>query len=465
MRRLDSWNWDVAPEFVTCSTGGGKFASDAAIRICTYMGSQLWVSVKPELADFGLGRCVDTSIGFRSELRNAKIDPGVDPTGITSVRYQKPRFRSFLLDPHWQSVYGSLGLGSKYTALNDIPDDDVDTAIARTKVLCRALVDSKENSNADRFFENAPMATIYSAIGHSKTRFPQELQTLPAVADFLMGKDPKTGAACPIQFRKNLESMRRNPEWGGTISSAASRLLQAGEKTFGSVIYEISNNIDFVQTPAMRRHLSGPSNFSYEDIGNDQFPIALFIIPSRDDLEGARRFMRLHVAMFIAVMKKKTTRPSLPILASFDEARQYIGPEAAEAALVLRDNRVKQVQYWQTPSSAKATLGDGPFNEYVAQSTVRGYGVRDIDDAEWFSRILGQRSNVNGESYPLADPQTVLRELAISSNLQYVIPYAGPPVQRLHRRGFKTIRTREGLYLPGLPLHGHYDDGLSRYSN
>ncbi len=56
-----------------------------------------------------------------------------------------------------------------------------------------------------------------------------------------------------------------------------------------------------------------------------------------------------------------------------------------------------------------------------------------------------------------------MRELDVTSNLQYVLPYAGPPM-RLERRGYKTIRTKDGLYLRGLPLDGLYDEGLSRYS-
>lgn len=460
MRRLDTWNSDPAGELVTAATGAGKFASDASIRICTYMGSQIWVSVKPELADFGLGRNVDTSPAFLSEVRQAGLEPGVIPTGISSVRYQKPRFRSLLFDAFSESVYGKSGMGSRYNPLADIPAGNPDVGPSRTKALCRALIDSKENSSTDNFFMYAPMATLYAGIGHIMTKCESQLHSLPIVVDFLMGKDYKTGGASPEQFQKNLTAMMNNPAWGGTIAGAASRLKQSGEKTFGSVNYEIGNNLDWMQTESMRRHLSGPSQFSYEDLGNDKFPLVIWIVPSPDDIESARRYMRMHVAMMIAVRKRtpKKKLPKVPIAACFDEARQYIGPESAEASMVLRSAKVKQIQYWQTAGSAKATLGDSAFKEFVSQSTLRMYGVREIEDAEWVSRVLGTRTDRDGSYYPLADPQTVMRELSIPSNLQYVLPYGSHAVMRLERRGFKSIRTREGLRLRGLPLEGHYDE-------
>ena len=463
MKRLDIWNSDPAPENVTGATGSGKMFTDIGPRACTYTGSMMTTSVKPELADLFLGRNVDPSPAFRKELAAVGLEPGVDPTGITRVRFHKGRFRSFLFDPYSRSVYGGAGLGNRYTFLCDIPGDDPNVGPARTMALCRALIPGKENSTADPFFENAPRSTVYAGIGHVLTTFPEHLRTLPVVADFLMGRDPETGGASPDQFRKNLRMMMNNPRWGGTIAGAASRLVLSGEKSFGSVNYEIGMNLAWTQGDAMRRHLSGPSQFSYADLGRDDYPVAVWVIPSAEDLDGAQRYMRAHVALMIAVRKAvpKAALPRIPICATFDECRQYIGKEAAEAAMVLRSAKVKQAYYWQSVQSAIQTLGDGPFQEYAAQATLRFYGLRTVDDCEWLSRYLGFRLGSDGTARPLADAQTLRRLLAVNSNLQLVLPYGNATVMRLERRGLKDLRTREGLRVRGLPLDGHFDDHLA----
>ena len=460
MKRLDVWNSDPAPELVVGATGAGKMVSDLGPRLATMMNSHVTCSVKPELADYFLGRNVDPSPAYREDLARAGLPPGVDPVGITGVRYHKPQFRSFLIDPTCQSVYAKAGQGHCYPFLNDIPARDPHVGPSRAQALCRALVPEKVGSNADPFFVNAPMSRVYSGVGHVLTAFPPHLHSLSTVADFLMGRDPETGGASPEQKARNTRMMMANGAWGGTIAGAAALFEGAGEKTKSSVDYEVFLNLAWTQTDAMRRALSGPDPVSLADLGRDDHPAALWVVPDPEDVPGAQKFMRAVVAMLIAVRKSVPAAdlPRLPLVANFDEARQYVGKEAAEAAMVLRSAKVKQVQYWQSVRSAREMLGDGPFQEYAAQSTLRFYGLRDPDECEWVSRHLGFRVGRDGRPQPLADAQTVRRNLAIDSNLQYVLPYGNASVMRLERRGFKTIRTREGLHLRGLPLEGRYDE-------
>ena len=463
MVRLDIWNNDVAPEFVAASIGAGKFATDLAIKMLTYNGSGLYCSVKPELADFALGRNVSNDRNFQNEIRAAGLRPGVDPKGITKARYRKPRFRSFVVDPYQQSVYGEKH-DCPYTFIPDLPVDP-NVGIPRAMALAEAFVPDKKSSNADPFFTQTPRSLIFAGLGHVRTKFPAELQTLPAMADFLTGKLPGGKGYSAEQFQKNLQMMMNNPAWGGIIAATAAKVSVLGEKSFGAINAEVGNALGWVMEPAMRRHLSSPiSYFSYEEMGDDKFPVSIFLIPGRVALSSTSGFMRAHVAMFTAVMKTKTKRPSLPIVAAFDESRQYsAGTGAAESALVLRDNRVKQIHYFQTIVSARECWGEHQLTEYLSAATARYYGIRTFEDADWITRSFGLRTD-GGQTFNLVDPQTVLRELAVSSDLQYVLPFGGTPPMRLHRRAFKTIRTGEGAVYRGLPLDGHHDDGLSRFN-
>ena len=460
LSRLDIWNHDPASEFICGTIGSGKFASDLSIRLATYLGSGVYCSVKPELADFAVGRNVDKSAEFAKEIRSAGLDPGIDPRGITSVKFEKPRFRSMVVDPYHQSAYWDQDC--TYNPLDDLPDNDPDTAGPRCESLCWAIVEERLNAN-EPFFQEAPRAFLYSAIGHAKTRWPKPKQNLPEVADFLLGRDPVHGGASPEQFKKNLCAMLANKEWGGTIATGANMIAELGDRAYGSVKAEVAIKLRFCMNETLRAHLSRPSRFSYEEVGETAYPLSVFLIPGRVAPQASAAWMRMHVAMSTAVFKTRTVEPQLPILFAADEFKQYAVPDLAEQALVLRSSKVKFALYFHDIYSAISALGEHGYNEFITASTSRFYGVRNPDTAKRISEILGQHS-VGDSVYPLVDPQTVMRELAVRSNMTYVLPYGGPPVLRLRRRGFKTIRTKDGLYLRGLPLAGHYDEGLTRHT-
>ena len=465
VKPLDIWDSSSVSEIVFATTGAGKFVTDIAPRICTYMGSGIYSTIKPEFADFGTGVNVDVSTSFARELREAGLDPGVDPRKWTTVATPKPRFRTMVLDPLHQSVAAANGQDCSYSFFVDIPRNNPSVAIPRAQALALALIEEKGSTNSDPFFEKAPRALVLSAIGYVANRFPPELQNLPAMADFLMGKNPRTGGACEKQFRKNLEAMAACGDWSGLIASGAARMLQAGAKSFGSINYEVGNALSFCQEPAMRKHLAGQSRFSYEEVGDDKFPLSIFIIPDRVATKASAGFMRCHAAMSLAVFKTRLQRPNIPIIYIGDEFRQYgKGIGLAEASLVLRDNRVKLCLYFHDVASAILTLGEHEFEEFMATSSKRFYGVGTYGTAELISKILGNRW-LDDREIPLADPQTIMRELSVRTDLQYVLPYAGPPVMRLHRRGFKTIKTSDGATYRGLPLEGLYDEQVSRFKN
>lgn len=460
LQRLDVWNDDAASEFVCGTIGSAKFVSDLAIRLVTYMGSGVYISVKPELADFAVGRNVDTSQQFADELRSKGIDPGIDPRRISTVQFEKPRFRSMVPDPFHQSAYWDQDC--PWNPLDELPGDNPDIAGPRCESLCWAIIEERLNAS-EPFFDNASRAYLYSGIGHAKTRWPKEKQNLPEVADFLLGRDPVRGGVSPDQFKNNLCAMMANKEWGGTIATGANMIAELGDRAYGSVKAEVALKLKFCMNETLRAHLSRPSRFSYEEVGDSAYPLSIFLIPGRVAPQASAAWMRMHVAMSTAVFKTRPVAPELPIFFAADEFKQYAVPDLAEQALVLRSSNVKLALYFHDIQSAISALGEHGYSEFITASTSRFYGVRNPDTAKRISEMLGHH-NVGGSVHPLVDPQTVMRELAVRSNMTYVLPYGGPPVLRLRRRGFKTIRTKDGLYLRGLPLAGHYDEGLSRHT-
>jgi len=99
INRQPVWINDSAHWIVSAMTGSGKFTTSLALQSIFHPGSAVFVSPKPEIADFALGRRVDPRIFSASEAGKIKQALGVDPRGITEAQYHIPNSRSFLFDP------------------------------------------------------------------------------------------------------------------------------------------------------------------------------------------------------------------------------------------------------------------------------------------------------------------------------------------------------------------------------
>ena len=118
-------------------------------------------------------------------------------------------------------------------------------------------------------------------------------------------------------------------------------------------------------------------------------------------------------------------------------------------------------------------FGEHGAAELESCSTMQYFGCNDLATAERISRRLGKcivterqgwsRRQKFRREVDLVTPAEVMQELRSSSNLQYLFPSSALPM-RLERVAFKQLRTRDGGKFAGLPLEGHYDDGLNKQS-
>ena len=290
----------------------------------------------------------------------------------------------------------------------------------------------------------------------------------------LMGIDPKTKRADPAVFRETLISMLSNNAFGGLIQQGASTIMQLCDRAFGSVNAEVGNATRWIADPMMRRHLSGPSDFSYTELGDDQYPVTVFLIPPRTAFQESLPFLRVHAELSLQLLVLKQRRPATPTLFLCDEYRQYGSSIAAikDGATILRDARVRLWLFTQSWPSLVDTIGEEGANELSSCSAVQYFGVNDVPTAERISRELGKytvrcggrlRGKPSHETtYDVVTPAEVMQELRKTASLQYVFPATSGPM-RLTRTSFKPLVTDEGARFPVLPLAGHYDDH-SRFS-
>ncbi|MCA8998767.1 MAG: type IV secretory system conjugative DNA transfer family protein, partial [Planctomycetaceae bacterium] len=254
-----------------------------------------------------------------------------------------------------------------------------------------------------------------------------------------------------------------------------STVMQLGDRAFGSVNAELGNYVRWITDPQMRRHLSGPSDFSYREFGDDRHPITAFLVPPRIAMQEALPFLRVHAELSLQLFATRTNRPAIPTLFLCDEFRQYGERIRAirDGATILRDARVKLWLFAQSWPSLVDTIGEAGANEFASCSAMQYYGIDDIETAERISRELGKSTKrvggrlsgkpISEQVYDVVTPAEVMTELRKNAPLQYVFPTTSAPM-RLSRVAHKPIVTEEGGRFQSLPLAGHFDDGLSRFT-
>jgi type IV secretory pathway TraG/TraD family ATPase VirD4 len=262
-----------------------------------------------------------------------------------------------------------------------------------------------------------------------------------------------------------------HPKIGSLIQRSASSMFQLGSNTFGSVLAEFEQKTRWLADDRVRRQSSGKSDYSYEEVGDDRWPVRIFTIGSRSssDNQALMPWLRTHIELSLAILETKKIRPRDQITYQLDEFRQYGQINAIRnGATTLREAGVRlwiQAQSW---ASLIEVLGQAGADELEACSALEFFGT-DANTAEKVSRMLGKhglsdRPYATGSDsfHDVVTPAEVMHELRKGSPLKYVFPTTMGPL-RLRRMAYKPVVTEEGIRYAGLPLEGHYDEHLSKY--
>lgn len=158
-----------------------------------------------------------------------------------------------------------------------------------------------------------------------------------------------------------------------------------------------------------------------------------------------------------------------------DEYRQYGQSIGAirRGATTLREANVRLWLVVQSYPSLVDLVGQAGANELESCSAVEVFGCNDAVTRARIAEKLGKYTLREGDRwrrgpkservYDIVTPAEVEHELRKSSDIKYVFP-AGSAPMRLRRVAYKPVVTEEGARYAWLPLDGHYDDGLSRYT-
>ena len=437
--------------------GSGKHIAEVKILGSIGKNSFQFISTKAEQINEILGRRVDPR-WFDGRAERLGKDPGINPRGITNVKYHVPGGRAFTCDPGQLSKYPDSG----YPFLHEIDLDNPKEATGIISMLALALKPDNPKAN-DPFWSTAARLGIEAGIGWICVTLPPEKRTLTAVAELFMGIDPAASrrVADPKNLEKALIQMMQCDALGGFIQSSAAQLAGMGERQRGSVIAEICNALRWTMSPMYREHLAKPGTWSYREVGsNAEQPVSVFVLPDRMDKMAGDTFMRLHIAMSTTLMLKHVAPADAPTTIIADECPQYLaGSGLVEKALILRAANIKVCLFAQNYPAIVNAVGEIAAETFASSSTECFFGINDTKTAGRLVELLGMRCDESGKTWSLASVQDLMHELSPISPIKMVKPYAGGRIMRLNRRGYKTIRTPTGLHLEGLPgLEGHYDD-------
>ncbi|MGL4511962.1 MAG: TraM recognition domain-containing protein [Lacipirellulaceae bacterium] len=443
--------------------GGGKNLL-GGVTYGTHEGSMVAISTKPEIADAFAGFYADPSRRGPAGATPTTDSSGLDPRPLTQIEVHKPNSVAHVVDPGGETVYPS----SRHVLHDDVDPSKPNAVVAAEGIFAGCFAPDPNNRDPAWYREMSIGWTTANLL-YDKAIGTNPLHCcLPLVVERSLGVDSIRGKAGAQVLNARLRAMRKcnHPVVGPYVQSIASQVDGLGENGLGAVLSEVGVRCRFLLSGWMRDHLIGASDFSYADVGDDNRPMGVFIVPLRGQagIDNSIPWLRMHTGLAVAHLTTRKQRPEVSTLLVADEARQWLsGVRAVSGGLtLLRESHTRCLLHFQSWSSALATLGKDVAGELEATSTLVYFALSDLETAERLSRRLGYVHLPGIGRVPLKPASELLKELSIDSPLAYAVG-AGMPACRFRRLSFRTVSTRDGLRLRGLPaLQGQYDD-LSRY--
>lgn len=400
--------------------------------------------------------------------------------GITDYKtqYHFPTGWTFVLDSHGLTRFGGdrhTIIGEEEFSLNDPNAGQYLNAIVGAMV--------KPESDKNKFFEFHARTVLRGAIVHIKSIYPPEYHTLPMVYDLIMGID-EHGRSNPETFKVSLAEMLANPAFDGSAQASAKTLREASNDLKGSIMATVMRAITWINDPAMRAQLSGPSSFAYKDIGNttytdeqgkEQKAVHTIYITLSDGLIASHgQWLRCHAALSTVALRNRKKRPPCHVM--IDEfAKLKSITEIKEGFSIAAGLNIQYTIYLQNIQQLKSAYKDWPL--FFSGTNVRFFGVDDLETAKFIADWLGQwvkkrtdpspsmieRPYVKNEQrVQLRSAQEVLSMLGKDSKYMIYFGADGTLPIRLERLVYKRLaivpegRVFNPLGLDG--LKGHFED-------
>jgi type IV secretion system protein VirD4 len=240
-----------------------------------------------------------------------------------------------------------------------------------------------------------------------------------------------------------------------TAANAILQLMQAGDKTFGSIMATLIQCTDFLKSPSLQQSLKSGFDPAELSEGNT----IVYVVVPVDKLQSHSRWLRLVVTTCMRAVVRKPKNRVCFLLDEF-AALGYL-PEIENALSTYAGFNLTVWPILQSLIQLKGIYGD-KWEVFVGNTAVKQYfAVNDNFTADYISASIGQTSHVTGirSWLGLKDPKANARQLVSpdevrrgSGDYMFVFIGAKPP----------TLFVKLPYYKMGELIN---KDGKARYDN
>ncbi len=311
------------------------------------------------------------------------IDPKGENAAITA-RYQRETKKNVVVLNPWNLHGDIIGESRAFNPLDILADITSPHLVDDAQIIAEMIVPI-DPGERDRFFSDSARSIVTGLLLHLVTSQPKEKQHLGTLWQWVrLNGDDWRGLIADM-------AVSEDPDQGAIINGAANEILkmiEAGERTFGSIIATVLQSTDFLKSQALQGSLVSDYDPSALSDGNT----TLYIIIPADKLQSHARWLRLIVTTSLrAVIRKPKNRVTF-LLDEF-AALGYL----SEIETALSTYAGYNVTVWpilQSLVQLQKFYKDN-WEIFIANTAVcQFFSIRDSFTAKYFSEMMGKTTTV-----------------------------------------------------------------------
>ena len=286
----------------------------------------------------------------------------------------------------------------------ELVDPNTDEAIETAGLIAEALVMAGDPKDAhwDESARSWIEAVILLVAAHPLLADKRDLVTVKRLIKGTLRLDAFDDAPPRDQLYAAMERMGGDPVIGEVIAGAASSMQEMGKEERGSVLSTVSRNLKFLDSKGIQRCLSGPNDWSLDDLKTDPNGLSLYLVLPLRFMATHARWLRLMIALLVARMEEVDVPPAtgFPVLAILDEANVLGHMRTIEqSAGFMAGYGLKLWSVWQDLSQLKRHYRESWETFLGNAGTLVFFGNTDLTTLEHISKRLGQteilQTNIN----------------------------------------------------------------------
>lgn len=345
-----------------------------------------------------------------------------------------------------------------------------DAAVLWAQRIGEALVITPPGSKQPYFTETA-RGFLVGLILYVFWHFPKERHSLATVRDLIVhglrvfnedGSEETQGD----EARELL--LRAMSACGGPIAGAAAALADAGRETAGNVLSTLQEQTKWLDSPAVRRTVSGNSTFSLSDLKSRDDRIVTLCAPVLSIREELAPFARLLLNMTGYVFEAHAQKSKHPCLLIADELPSLGYNAAFETMLpVARSYGLLVLGIAQNVELMKKTYPNS-YGSFTGEAdAVLWMATNHNDTARLLSETLGNKTLIEVERDPKGErkPKKHYRDVKVMDPDQvrrFLSPESGHLI--VTRAGGRPMKLKAEPYFKALPVWRYAHDPDHRES-